>query len=111
MLDGAFFNRIGFRIAEQPYLNIVVNVIAHTFFRESLVVDYVITYSKRFVPNNLPPNTGKLLEVNSIVTLFCAFFLFYHLLSGRNFLSVIFSDTINVELSDAYKTRLFKPPV
>lgn len=111
VLNGAFFNRIGFRIADKPYFNVVVNVIVHTFFRKSLVADNVINYSKRFVPNNLPPNPGKLLDENSIVTLFCAFLLFYHLLLGRNFLAVLFSSNMNGELSDAYKMALIKPPV
>lgn len=56
VLNGALFNRVGPKIAEKPYLTMVFNAISSVLFKKQMDNDHALLYSKRFVPNNLPPN-------------------------------------------------------
>ncbi len=109
VLNGAFFNRIGSKIAERPYFTLVFKAISSMFFKKQMDNENALLYSKRSVPNNLPPNQLLCFEKE--------YSQFYNNLQIKNQFgetsvekSIIVFYFKNAALSKAYKVLLIKPP-
>lgn len=109
VLNGAFFNRIGSKIAERPYFTLVFKAISSVLFKKQMDNDDALLYSKRSVPNNLPPN--QLLSLEKEYSQY-----YHNLLIKSQFgeTSVEKSKIVfcfkNAALSKAFKASLIKPP-
>lgn len=111
MLNGALFNRIGSKIAEQPYLKSIVYAIVGLTGNSLPVSTIEIKYSKRFVPNNLPPVTSNTLNfMNEFVHMYDSSFLLHRLKLYAIAISEVFSAKLNEKLSKPFKNDLLRPP-
>lgn len=111
MLNGAFFNRIGSRIAEQPYLKSIISALCSLTGNNLPISTIEIKYSKRFVPNNLPPENGNNLSfINESVHMYNDSFLLHKLKLYVIAVSIIFPAQLNEKLSKPFKNDLLRPP-
>ncbi len=111
MLNGAFFNRIGSRIAEQPYLKSIVCAFWSLTSNNTPVSTTEINYSKKFVPNNLPPANGNNLNfTDEFFNVNSESFLLYRLRLYATALSRVLTTRLNEKLSRPFKKDLFRPP-
>ncbi|MFA9215295.1 MAG: hypothetical protein ACEQSR_15885 [Candidatus Methylacidiphilales bacterium] len=109
VINGAFFNRIGSRIAERPYFTLIFNTISSVFFKIQLDDVDALLYSKRTVPNNLPPS-HSINFVKDYTSFYNSLFLKHQFADTNIEKSKIVFYFKNAALSDAFKVLLIKPP-
>ncbi len=112
MLNGALFNRIGSRIADQPYLQHVFYAILGLTITDSINLSTEIKYSKRILPNNLPPDTNNNTSnlMNGVFHIYNSSFLLYRLKLYAIGISGVFAIKLNEKLSKPFKNDLLRPP-
>lgn len=109
VLNGAFFNRIGSKIAERPYFTLVFKAISSVFLKMQVDNGEVVFYSKRFIPNNLPPNQS-INFVKDCNNFYNNLVVHNQFAESSNEKPKIVFYYKNTSLSKAFKLLLIKPP-
>lgn len=110
VLNGALFNRIGSRIAEQPYFKLVFYSL--TGLANGLPIPPIeVKYSKRVLPNNLPPSNGNTVNsMSGVVNTYNSSFLLHRLKLYAIGIGEIFAVKYTEKISKPFKIDLLRPP-